>query len=663
MDFKIALRNVKKSFKDYGVYFLTLTLAVCIFYTFNSIGSQQAFSEIQNSKKSYVELLNLLLPYISLFVIVILGSLILYANKFLIRKRNREFGIYMTLGMSKFRISKILIFETVFIGIFSLIVGIILGVIFSQGISILSLSLFDVDMNKYKFVLSLPAILKNIIYFGGMFLLVMILNLRMISKFKIIHLLTSNKRNEKVRFKNPFIHLILFLVGLVSLGVAYLTVLKLGLMSILESSTMLLGVISLGVIGTVLFFLSVSSFLIYMVKRIKRIYFRGLNIFIVKQIGSKINTNFLSMSIICLMFFMTIVSLSSGVAFRNSINSGLEDSTPFDASAYIYVDNEESVTLQESFEKMGFKFSKGDKAVYFNEYSLGTDLSDITGIPSNYDVSYVKESDYNEIRKLKGDYEITLSDDEILMISNMDSVKPLIESYMEENETVNVDGKDYKVKNDNIIEENMITYAFKNNFLTIVIDDKVLEDKGILKARNVNINFHKDNNEAAQMEFMELLDSYLRHDIDHDEVGFVLGITRDMVYSTNTGITTIILFVVIYLGIVFLISGMALLSLQQLTDMNDSVGRYKSLKKLGVSVKGINKTILAQVSTYFSLPVGLAIIHSIVGLKVISDLLQNFNKPNIFIPSLITMSIILIVYALYFYVTYTTYKNIVKNEI
>ena len=204
---KIALKNVKKSFKDYTIYFLTLTLAVCIFYSFNSIESQKALVEVSSTEGDYVTILSDVISYISVFVAIILGSLILYANNFLIKKRNRELGLYMTLGMGKSKISKILIIETIIVGILSLISGLILGLIVSQGLSILVSKLFEFKMDEYSFIISPSAISKTILYFGIMFLLVMLFNTYIISKYKIIDLLKMGKKSEEIRFKNPFVYL------------------------------------------------------------------------------------------------------------------------------------------------------------------------------------------------------------------------------------------------------------------------------------------------------------------------------------------------------------------------------------------------------------------------------------------------------------------------
>ena len=220
---KIAIKNVRKSFKDYSIYFLTLTLAICIFYSFNSIESQKALMEMNASTKSHVEMLKNMISYMSVFVSVILCSLILYANNFLVKKRNKELGIYMTLGMEKVKISKILVFETIIVGIVSLVSGLILGLLVSQGLLILLLKLFEFNMSEYSFVISIPAIIKTIVYFGIIFLLVMIFNIYLISKYKMIDLLIVERKTEDIKFKNPFVYMITFVSCFIFLFTVYNT--------------------------------------------------------------------------------------------------------------------------------------------------------------------------------------------------------------------------------------------------------------------------------------------------------------------------------------------------------------------------------------------------------------------------------------------------------
>ena len=220
---KIAIKNFRKSFKDYSIYFLTLTLVICIFYSFNSMESQKALMEMSTSKKPDLEMFKNMISYISVFVSAILCTLILYINNLLIKKRNKKLGIYMTLGMGKIEMSKILVFETIIVGIVSLVSGLILGLLVSQGLLILLLKLFEFNMSEYSFVISIPAIIKTIVYFGIIFLLVMIFNIYLISKYKMIDLLIVERKTEDIKFKNPFVYMITFVSCFIFLFTVYNT--------------------------------------------------------------------------------------------------------------------------------------------------------------------------------------------------------------------------------------------------------------------------------------------------------------------------------------------------------------------------------------------------------------------------------------------------------
>ena len=660
---KIAFKNVKKSFKDYTIYFFTLMLAVCIFYTFNSIESQKAMSELTSSGESYVEILSKVISYVSVFIAFILGSLILYANNFLVKKRNKELGIYMTLGMSKNKISKILILETIIVGILSLISGLILGLIFSQGLSILVVKLFGLKMSTYSFVISGKAMIKTVLYFGIMFLLVMIFNSFVISKYKIIDLLTVGRKTEEVKFKSNIVYLITFILCVISLVTAYKLILEVGLLGIKDKKFLIS--ILLGVVGTFLFFFSLSGFILYIVKKNKKIYFKGLNIFIVKQINSKVNTNFISMSVICLMLFMTIGMLSTGFSFKNAIESGLKDSTPYDASANLYIDEGEKANdIQKSLEYIGVKFNKEDKVVYYDLYTDNKTISEALNLNANMRsiMNYMKLSDYNKIRALDNQNAIELNKDEVLITSNYANTLEAIQNYVKNNDSIKIENKSYKIKDKKVIEENLKTDFMKDNMITVIVNDDVCDNMTLISS-NVNVNFVGEGKEKRESDFTNKIYSYKTTDTDYDKIGFVLGASRTEIYESNKGMTTIVLFIGIYIGIVFLISSMAVLALQQLSEASDSIDRYKSLKRLGASEKDINKTIFIQTLVYFSLPVILAFIHSVIGIKVANDFVSVYNKPDIMGSSLITAVIFMIVYIIYFYITYSGYKNIVKNKI
>lgn len=667
---KIAIGNVKKSFKDYSIYFLTLTLAVSIFYSFNSIESQNAMLEINSSTSEYIKSISQVISFVSIFVSVILGSLIVYANNFLIKKRKKELGIYMTLGMGKYKISKILIMETVVVGLFSLISGLLLGFVLSQGLSVFTASLFDVGMREYKFVFSISSLIKTVIYFGIMFLLVILFNTVVISRYKIIDLLTASRKNESIKFKNPLIYLITFIICLVSLVTAYKLIFEVGLNVYNNKFTISIG---LGVIGTLLFFYSLSGALLYLVKKNKNIYFRGLNIFITKQINSKVNTNFLSMSVICLMLFLTMGILSTGISFKNALEKSLEETTPFDASASLYVNKDDKVkSIQESLDAIGFKFDDSEKYVFYNIYKSDVDYKKVINKNlNNKNRKYLSEikststdllklSDYNKIRELKNEKPIKLNDNEILFISNNNKMINIINDYLKSNDSVNVNRHNYQIKNKKISVESIQSSGFSTNLFTVVVNDKLTNNLDAISSE-LDVNFTKDKQKSEE-KFSKLFNSYMNDDLDYDKFGFVMGTTKNQIYDSNKGISAIILFVGIYLGIIFLISSMAVLALQQLSEASDSAYRYESLKRIGANDKMINKSIFIQTLIYFSLPIGLAFVHSVVGIKVANSFISMFNKPDIGMSSLFTALVFLIIYIGYFYATYIGYKNIVKKS-
>ncbi len=660
---KIALKNIKKSYKDYTIYFLTLILAVCIFYSFNSIDSQKALTDIKSSGGNYVSKLMDFMSAVSVFVSIILGSLILYANNFLIKKRKKELGIYMILGMGKRKISKILVTETSIVGVISLIAGLIIGIGVSQGLSVFTLKLFEVSINEYRFAVSTRAIGKTILYFGIMFLLVMIFNAFVISKYKIIDLLTSGRKNENIKFKNTFIYLLSFLLCAALLGFAYKSILKTGL-NLREP--MFKPSIAFVIVGTVLFFFSLAGVILYVVNKNKKIYFKGLNMFVVKQINSKVNTNFLSMSLICLMLFITMLVLSTGISFKNGLEEGLKIKAPFDASIRIS-NNSKKDNLEDVLDKINFKRSKNEKYATCNEYIPGIKLNSLLSITGkdykDAKVSFVKISDYNKMLKLKGKKEINLNKNEILIMSNDNTVVKQANEKLKNSKKFNIKGKEYLVKNNKIIDENLQNYFFADNMFTIIISDEFLYDYNGIAYSILNVMYSDKNREENNKKYSQINKNFVDGKYKSLNISYMSAFSKDDIYSGSRGGTTSILFVGIYLGLVFLITSMAVLALQQLSEASDSIERYKTLKRIGANSKMIEKTIFRQTLIYFALPMILALIHSMIGINVVSDYISVFTKIDISFSALITALIFIVVYAGYFYTTYTGYKNIVESNI
>lgn len=664
---KIALGNVRKSFKDYAIYFLTLTFAVCIFYCFNSIESQKAVLDMSASQAGYMESINQLLSMVSVFVVFILGGLILYANNFLIKKRKKELGVYMTLGMGKSKISKILVLETFIVGILSLVVGLGVGILLSQGLSVFTAKLFEVGMTQFRFVISFSAIIKTIIYFGLIFLFVMFFNTIIISKYKLIDLLNTSKKSETIKVKNPILSLLIFLVAVIMLITAYGIVLKVGLN---EMSSLFNLSIVLGIIGTLGFFYGGAGFLLAMIQRSQNIYLKKLNIFVVRQIHSNINTNFLSVSLICLMLFITIGGLSTGLSMKTSIENGIV--APFDASAYMYVDDEDEIkTMQQVVEKLNFDF-KGNEHMFFEAYRLeGISTGDlilpyVTGtlkdqLENGYwnSINAIKISDYNKIQHLLGKDSITLNDHQILVTSNFSKFLEPLKVYLKNNSEIKINGETFEIKNKDVMTDATYNSALADNILTLIVPDKVVSSLEPTMTY-MNIQYTAQDKVEAESYFGDYLNSFFEEG-SKDGI-FLIGYTKQQIYENSRATSTVVLYVGLYLGIVFLLSSAAVLALQQLSEASDSIERYKSLRKIGATQKMINKTIFIQTLIYFALPLVLGMIHAVFGIYVVNkDLTSLYGQSDILVSSIMTMMGIIVIYGGYFLTTYVGYKSIIKN--
>lgn len=666
---KIAINNVKKSFKDYTIYFLTIAFAVCIFYSFNAIDAQKAVLDMNKSQAEYMAVVTTLISYVSVFVSFILGGLILYANNFLIKKRKKELGIYMTLGMRKSKISKILLGETLIVGVLSLVAGLLLGVLLSQGLSLFTAKLFEVDMTEFKFIVSFGAIGKTILYFTIIFGILMIFNTTIVSRYKLIDMLNAGRKNEEIKIKNPIISSIIFIISVAILVFAYYLVSKVGLdMQKIEFKASIV----LGILGTVGFFFGIAGFIISIVQKSKNIYLKKLNIFITRQISSKVNTNFISMAVISLMLFITIVLLSTGLSFKSALEAGIV--APFDASVKLYTKEGNKYTSVEQILNIANYDVKDNKAIFFNTYRM--DGPDVNSILKNYAVGdfkkdldngkqrwefidMIKLSDFNQLRELEGKGIFTMNEDEVMLLSNFKSAKSSIENMIKLKGIVNLNGKEYKVANTEYLDDAIWNSSIADNVLTIIVNDN-FDGNIYLSNAYMNVNYKNSIDGSAeedmQNSFHNTKDNKELYDLP------LVVYTKQDVYNENKTMGATILYIGLYLGIIFLIASAAVLALQQLSEASDSSDRYKALKKIGATEKMINKTIFVQTVIYFVMPLGLAIVSSIVGIKVVNRFLSMYGNTNIVPTALLTLAILVIVYGGYFYVTYTGYKSIVKNS-
>ena len=684
---KLSFRNIKKSFKDYAIYFFTLILGVAIFYVFNSIESQTVLLDVTESTYEVIGMMTTMLSAASVFVAFILGFLIIYASRFLIKRRNKEFGIYMLLGMSKRKISMILFFETILIGIISLAVGLGLGILLSQLMSMLVANMFEADMTKYQFIFSSDACIKTLIYFGIMYVIVMLFNAINVGKCKLIDLIQTSRKSETVKMKNPLFCVIVFILAAIALGYAYYMVTA-GIKESIKTPQDIIKPIVIGTISTFLIFWSLSGLILKAVMSMKNLYVKGLNAFTFRQLSSKINTTVFSMTIISLMLFVTICVLSSALSLKNSMTANLDELAPADIQLTISVKDDDWLDQgynekQIENSKLGvrktleaFDFNIDDYFKEYVEYNLYTTssltLGDTLGskintvkmmykslIPYETPEQIIKISDYNRIAKLYGNKEYTLNENEYIIIADYDNMAQIRNVALKNNEKITVFNHELVPKFDEcqygFVE---ISSSHINSGIIVVPDDIVEEDN--IAYNSIIGNYYTDDLDE-QKGIQEQIKKLVKNPLSAEYCLPTVNSKSD-ISEASIGIGALVTFLGLYLGIVFLIASVAILALKELTESTDNKERYKMLRKLGADEKMINRSLFRQIAIFFIFPLLIAIIHSIFGITFCSYIIETFGNEQLLNSIIMTAIFIVVIYGGYFLITYFSSKNIIKEK-
>ena len=685
MLFKLAFKNIKKSVSDYAIYFFTLVLGVAIFYVFNAIDSQTAMMKVSESTRDIIDLMLNMLSGVSVFVSCVLGFLIIYASRFLMKRRNKEFGIYMTLGMSKGKISKILVVETFLIGLLSLVVGLVLGCALSQVMSVIVANMFEADLTEFTFVISTNAIVKTIIYFGIMYLLVMIFNTISVSRCKLIDLINANKKTETIKLKNPYLCIVIFIIAVAILGYSYYSV-TIDVENLRETWRIFL-IIGLGALGTFLLFFSLSGLVLRVLQHFKKFYYKGLNSFTIKQFSSKINTTVFSMTVICLMLFVTICVFSSCMSMKNAMTSNLQELAPIDIQLlktrdiprefieeYGYSEqqvNNSYQSIEDDLNSVGFDVNNYYKdIVHINTYTTN-ELTVRSTLGSAYDEIYKKYpfmtydaieeivtiSDYNKAAKILGLDTYSLDDDEYLVIADYDNMVGVRNAALELDTPITISGKTYYPKYDKCMDGFLeISNSHINDGVFIVPDSAV--SNLTVEEEYMYANYKADTEEEKQ----EIEDLLISKSDALINIGSTISAgTRLSIYEGSVGLGALVTFIGLYLGVIFLISSAAILALKELSEATENKERFKMLRKIGADEKLINKALFRQIAIFFLAPLVIAIIHSIFGIMFCNYILETFGNESLLLAIVLTAIFLILIYGGYLLITYYCSKRIIKE--
>lgn len=660
---ELAAKNVRKSAKDYFIYFFTLTLSVCLFYSFNSISTQFTSFGLEDTL-NYLAFASTALTVFSVLVCFIMGGLVVYANRFLLRRRKKEMGIYATLGMERKHLNRLLMKETMRIGVFSLLAGLILGILASQILALITASIIGLNLSAYHFLISVKAVVLSVLFFGILFLIVHLFNVRELKKMSLLDMLYADRKNEAIAEKRNSLSILGFILSLIIIIAGY-AIIKIWL------PVTFMGGIALGglllMIGNLLFFTTVFRFTAKWMKKNKRFYFRGLNMFTASQFSSRLKTEGRSVAMTSILLFLSLSLIILGPGIGKFTMNGIEQATPYDGSinyaplAGNPAATDDPITF---LENAGFKISDYTDA-YDHFWTYQTESvtaeflqekpekqqNDFTGSDSeelSFPLPIIGIEDYNRLLELQKIEPVELRDNEYAVSYAFPPIEETLKAFSKNPQPLPIGETFLTLKDGGILH-----HAWQNQNVLLehgtIIVPQSLTNSLEHQLWHLNFNISEDFTDVNTLLYNNWFEKspegyriWMREEA-------IISITSDNLLMTYLGI---------YLGITFLITAGAVLAIQQLSQSTDNTKRYNLLKKLGASRKVMRQSLMKQLRVYFGLPIILAILHSAVITALVFPYLRGMTLAMII--SVIGGGALLVftVYTIYFVTTYLGSRRI-----
>lgn len=713
---KLAWGNVRRAGRDYLVYLLTLTLGVTVFYAFNTVSMQVDIAGID--EEGLTRVMGSILGDLTYFLAGVMAFLMVYANNFIMKRRKKEFGLYQVLGMGRGRVATIMALETVIVSVVAFVAGIVLGVGLSQLMTFFTASLFKTQIANFHFFFSVHAFNLTLACMLVMFVLTLLLNLRAVRRTKLIELMGAERRNESIKTRNPWIAIAIFAVGVVLVGVAYYRLLRDGFPLTATDSKLQEAMNQFGIttamvtVGTFALFWGLSGMLIKLLQSLRSVYWRGLNMFTVRQLAAKVNTVCFSMGVIAMLLFLAITSVTCGMSIANVMNENLERYNPVDASqTYVYytpdtldyykeyVNPDSTVDLYSAWHGDRIDHDnvadgiKGKSADNNDETGKKVNIADVAGEHVQIDsyLSYplggsdpsvtpsemcktmgeklpkafggsnadtmglfvTPASQYNKLRQMMGEEPVHIGHDQYLLTCDMGGeLVDMYTKYMAGGHALTLGGHTLKPAADKSDEDTaaIANSAMGSNPGTVVVADELLSQLNLQPYSSSLLVNYKQGMDTTEAD---------------ESISGSWGtfITRSDMYTQAAQMNGLISYLAIYIGFVLVVACAAILSIQQLSNVADGSRSYRVLAQIGCDDRQIRHSVMAQQAVFFLFPLAVGLAHSFVALKVIIELVSIFGNMSIGGTVGLTCAIFLAAYGGYFLVTYLMSTGMVRAAI
>jgi putative ABC transport system permease protein len=639
--FSLAKKNIQGNFKNYLIYFVSLVFSMVIYYTFVSL---QYSDKIQESIE-LSDTMSFMFMVSSIILILFVAIFILYSNSFFTRQRKKEVGLYSMLGLRKKTIGRMLFYENLIMGLVALVIGIILGTLLSKLFSMILIKLMGSTV-EVDFGISIQAIIQTVIVFLIIILFTSIQGYRLIYRFKLIELFHAEKKGETA----PKASLISTFIGIILLAVTYWLILRPFPDELTEGYLYLnygFALVAL-IIGTHLFFRSVTVYLLKLSQRNKSRYYKGTNLIETSQLLHRIKGNARTFTMITLLSAVTISFFGATYSGYYGNEKNAKEMAPF-SYAHLSKGNELDTQVETIIEE--------DKN-HPIKAQLDIPVIEVKGKLSfefDYETNPTKlisASTFNKVAE-------ALDRDDTVALSNNQAavIKPRLTKYTESD--FKGKGTDLQLSEGSreltfvkMIEGSILPFDYPD-FYVVVSDEMFSEvSKQLTPLTYKAYEVEKEKTTKATSKKVNKL-------VGNEKLQVSPSFYTD--YKEGKEGNAISLFIFGFLGLVFLAATGSIIYFKQLTEANEAKGSYEILRKIGFSKKDLRKSINKQTLFVFGLPLTVGIIHSSTILNFITNFISDLIGASVMVPILTAVIAFVVIYIGYYVLTVKTYNNIVNK--
>ena len=655
---KLALRNVKRSSRDYIIYLITITIAFSLMFAMNLVSWSDAVVDLYDNMNDTFK--NVVI-FINVIVVFVICFLINYTTKFMFEKRSKEFGTYMLLGIKKKKISRLFLLENILFGFIALILSIPIGFVFSQFISLFIVKIMELPQAIF-IEFNFMSVVLLLLYFFLIYLFVLFLARRRIKKINIYNLLYLEKQNEeKVIKKNKNRNLLFVISMLIGIG-SYIF-----LHSTLTNDVMMnQSILTYAIVGIFLFIISIygvmfslSDFLLSIVLKSKKIKYSKDNLFVARTFSSKARTMGMTFGTLGVLIMFTLLFLNFSSLNKASYDYINETTSPFDVSAFF----ETEEPLSKVYNVVDENYTIVDSVRYNVHLNTNSNIEKLLPAYSYTSERYdkiIRLSDYNHLLKIKGKNQVTLNNDEYILVYDRS------DSFLAEDSSI----KTITLSNGITLNQKSTTTELEFAGLTnagyaVVVPDDAINGLGIYQYF-MAIDTKEDTSAELEKKLVEALRSDL---CEVDEEGHEFCSTyriniRGTTLEESNVMSAIVTAICVYMSFIFSAIVGTILAIQTLSDSTKYNYRYTVLKRLGAKDEKLYKTIRKQLYVLFGVPAIYPIIISFVIVYLLNRVYKAILPSPTFYLSCFGVSILIfiMIYVIYFIATYFGFKrNIDKS--